>query len=82
MNDNGEEIDSKNKTTFSDYENSVKLYGTYDKEKEKAIITERCDLNLRQFALKKGSPFTPQEIKENFLDEQSVANSYIIDCII
>lgn len=54
-------------TTFSDYENSVKLYGTYDKEKEKAIITERCDLNLRQFALKKGSPFTPQEIKENFL---------------
>ena len=54
-------------TTFSDYENSVKFYGTYDKENEKAIITEKCDLNLKQFALKKGSPFTTEEIKNNFL---------------
>ena len=54
-------------TTFSDFENSVKFYGTYDKEKEKAIITEKCDLNLRQFALKKGAPFTTEEIKNNFL---------------
>ena len=34
-------------TTFSDYENSVKFYGTYDKENAKAIITEKCNLNLR-----------------------------------
>ena len=54
-------------TTFSDFENSVKFYGTYDKENEKAIITEKCDLNLRQFLLKKGAPFTTEEIKNNFL---------------
>ena len=54
-------------TTFSDLENSVKFYGTFDKENEKVIITEKCDLNLRQFALQKGRPFTTEEIKQNFL---------------
>jgi serine/threonine protein kinase len=54
-------------TTFSDYENSVKFYGWYDKENEKAIITERCDLNLKEFILKKGIAFTTEEIKVTFL---------------
>jgi serine/threonine protein kinase len=54
-------------TTFSDYENSVKFYGCYDKENEKAIITERCDLNLKEFILKKGIAFTTEEIKVTFL---------------
>ena len=54
-------------TTFSDYENSVKFYGYYDKENEKAIITEKCDLNLKEFLLKKGQAFLPEEIKRNFL---------------
>ena len=54
-------------TTFSDYENSVKFYGTYDKENQKVIITQKCNLNLKQFALKKGNPFTTEEIKSNFL---------------
>jgi serine/threonine protein kinase len=54
-------------TAFSDYENSVKFYGTFDNEKYKVIVTERCDLDLRQFAQKKGRSFKTEEIKQNFL---------------
>lgn len=59
-------------TAFSDYENSVKFYGTFDKEKEKVIVTERCDLNLREFAKNKGRSFTTEEIKQNFLSINKV----------
>ena len=53
-------------TLFGDNENSVKYYGCYDKGNEKVIITEKCDLNLREFILKKGNALTPEEIKKNF----------------
>lgn len=52
---------------FTDNENSVKYYGCYDKENLKVIITEKCDLNLKQFLLSKGRPFTTDEIKKNFV---------------
>ena len=52
-------------TTFSDFENSVKYYGSYDKDNEKTIITEKCDFNLRDF-VKNGKVFTPKEIKKKF----------------
>lgn len=58
-------------TTFSDYENSVKYYGCYDKDNEKAIITERCDLNLKDF-VKNGKVFTPEEIKKNFISMNKI----------
>ena len=58
-------------TTFSDYENSVKYYGCYDQENERAIITERCDLNLKDF-VRSGKVFTTEEIKKNFISMNKV----------
>jgi len=58
-------------TTFSDFENSVKYYGSYDKDNEKAIITEKCDCNLKDF-VKSGKVFTPEEIKKNFINMNKV----------
>lgn len=54
-------------TLFSDNENSVKFYGSYEKENLKIIILEKCDCNLKQFLVSKGHSFATEEIKQNFL---------------
>ena len=48
--------------------NSVKYYGNYDKENEKIIVMEICDMNLKQFIQNKGTSLTVEEIKAHFLE--------------
>ena len=38
---------------LSSNKNSVKYYGKYEKEKEKVIVMELCDQNLKEFMKKK-----------------------------
>lgn len=59
-------------TLFSDNENSVKFFGSYEKEELKVIILEKCDCNLKQFILSKGHSFTTEEIKKNFLSINNI----------
>ena len=46
--------------------NSVKYFGDYNNEKEKIIIMEKCDKNLREFVKQKGNALTIKEIKSKF----------------
>ena len=46
--------------------NSVKYFGDYNNEKEKIIIMEKCDKNLKEFVKQKGNALTIEEIKSKF----------------
>lgn len=54
-------------TLFSNNENSVKFYGAFIKDNKRYIITEKCDLNLKEFIKKRGKPLEIEEIKKNFI---------------
>ena len=53
---------------LSSNKNSVKYYGKYEKEKEKVIVMELCDQNLKEFMKKKNKALTDEEIKTKFLE--------------
>ena len=52
---------------LSDYENSVKYYGNYDKKNEKIIILELCDNNLQKYMENRNKSFSVEEIKNKFI---------------
>ena len=53
---------------LSSNKNSVKYYGKYEKEKEKVIVMELCDKNLKEFMKEKNKALTVEEIKTKFLE--------------
>ena len=53
---------------LSSNKNSVKYYGKYEKEKEKVIVMELCDKNLKEFMIEKNRALTVEEIKTKFLE--------------
>ena len=52
---------------LSNYENSVKYYGNYDKENEKNIIMEKCDKDLKKYISERGKGLSVEEIKNKFI---------------
>jgi serine/threonine protein kinase len=52
---------------FSNNENSVKFYGSFIKDNKRFIITEKCDLSLKEFMMKNGKSMEIEEIKKNFI---------------
>ena len=55
---------------LSNNENSVKYYGDYDnkneKINEKVIVMEKCDMNLKEFIIRKEKALSCKEIKDKF----------------
>lgn len=59
-------------TILTGNENSVEYYGSFDKENEKIIVMEKCDINLKEFMEKKGHALTIEEIKKNFISINNI----------
>ena len=51
---------------FSHYSNSLKYYGSYDKENEKIIVLEKCDENLEAYMNNRNKALSTEKIKEIF----------------
>jgi serine/threonine protein kinase len=51
---------------LSNYENSVKYFGNYDKNNEKIIVLELCDENLKAYMKNRNNSFDVEKIKEIF----------------
>ena len=51
---------------FSDYSNSLKYYGNYDKENEKIIVLEKCDEDLEAYMKNRKRALNTEKIKEIF----------------
>ena len=51
---------------FSKYSNSVKYYGSYDKENEKIIVLEKCDEDLEAYMKNRKRALNTEKIKEIF----------------
>ena len=51
---------------FSDYSNSLKYYGSYDKENEKIIVLEKCDEDLEAYMKNRKRALNTEKIKEIF----------------
>ena len=49
---------------LSDYDNSVKYYGSYDKNNQKIIVLEKCDEDLKKFMKNINRALTIEEIRE------------------
>ena len=49
---------------FSSFENSLKYYGSYDKENEKIIVLEKCDEDLQLFMENRNKSLEIEKIKE------------------
>ena len=51
---------------FSDYSNSLKYYGNYDKENQKIIMLEKCDEDLEAYMKNRKRALNTEKIKEIF----------------
>ena len=51
---------------FSDYSNSLKYYGSYDKEDTKVIVLEKCDEDLEAYMKNRKTALNTEKIKEIF----------------
>ena len=51
---------------FSQYSNSLKYYGCYDKENEKIIVLEKCDEDLESYMKNRKKALSTEKIKEIF----------------